>query len=70
MSLLCLAVAAISLIEALARFLGTVNEPNTQGWGNPLGWLMTLVFAASIFMYFRVRRIRKQKMQNPQPRKK
>ena len=64
MSLLCLAVAAITAIEALTRFYGTPAEPNTQGWANPLGWLMLALCAASIFMYFRVRRIRKQKLHN------
>lgn len=62
MSLLCLAVAAITAIEALARFLGTPSAPNTQGWANPLGWLMVLAFAGSIWLYFRVRKIRKTKL--------
>jgi hypothetical protein len=62
MSLLFLAIAAITAIEALARFYGTPAEPNTQGWANPLGWLMVALCGICIFMYFRVRKIRKRKL--------
>ena len=53
-SLLCLAIAAITAIEALARFM----EPS--GMANPLGWMMVAVSLASVLLYFRTRKLRKK----------
>lgn len=55
MALLCLAAAAICGIEAAVRFWGPPHEKN-----NGLAWLMTVVFAACIFLYFRVRKQRRK----------
>lgn len=55
LALLCLVAAALSGIEALVQFAATPEKMS-----NPLGWLMLVVFAASMLLYLRVRKLRKK----------
>jgi flagellar biosynthesis/type III secretory pathway M-ring protein FliF/YscJ len=63
MSLLCLVVAAIAAIEALAGFTVDAERQKIVWWSNSAAWLMVVLFIAALAMYFRVRAIRKRKMQ-------
>ncbi len=63
MSLLCLVVAAIAAIEALAGFTVDADRQKIVWWSNSAAWLMVVLFIAALAMYFRVRAIRKRKMQ-------
>lgn len=53
MALLALAAAAISGMEAVYQF-------QFKGPKEPMFWLMLVVFAASIWLYLRARKKRKQ----------
>jgi hypothetical protein len=54
---LCLVAAGISLIELLAVYYTTKGDFTSVQF-----WLMVFVFAFSLMMYFRIKRLRKEAM--------
>jgi hypothetical protein len=60
MSLLCLAAAALAAIEALAGFTKDAAEKKMAWYTNTPAWVMTGLFIGCVFMYFRLRRKRKE----------
>jgi hypothetical protein len=59
LALLCLVAAGISLIELLAVYYTTKGDFTSVQF-----WLMVFVFAFSMMMYFRIKRLRKEAMIN------
>jgi Kef-type K+ transport system membrane component KefB len=59
LALLCLVAAGISLIELLAVYYTTKGDFTSVEF-----WLMVFVFAFSIMMYFRIKRLRKEALLN------
>lgn len=57
LALLSLCVAGVTGIEAAVNFMQA--SPDWMSSGK--GWLMTLLCAGSIFLYFRSRKFRKEK---------
>jgi TRAP-type C4-dicarboxylate transport system permease small subunit len=64
MSLLFLAICAITAIEAIARFWENSIRTKTNGLGDPMGWLMVALCFGSLLFYLRTRRQRKKSLQN------
>lgn len=60
MSLLCLAVAAVAAIEALAGFTVDAARLKIVWYTNTPAWVMTGLFVGCILMYYRLRRKRKE----------
>ncbi|MEY4002364.1 MAG: hypothetical protein RIT07_406 [Bacteroidota bacterium] len=60
MSLLCLAVAAVAAIEALAGFTVDADRLKIVWYTNTPAWVMTGLFVGCILMYYRLRRKRKE----------
>lgn len=58
LTLLSLVAAALSGIEALARFMVT-----PQKFANPLGWLMLGTMILSLYIFFRLRKQRKKEFE-------
>lgn len=69
LTLLSLVATALSGIEALAQFTATKEKLS-----NPKGWIMLLVMGISVYVYFRLRKSRKQEFHQqagaPLPKKK
>lgn len=57
--LICLAVAAIAGIEALAQFYETSLKPQGLWYTNIKGWFMVGLFVAALLVYLRARKFRK-----------
>lgn len=62
MSLLCLAVAAVAAIEALAGFTVDADRQKIVWYTNAPAWIMTGLFLGCIVMYVRLRRKRKTEL--------
>ena len=60
MSLLCLAVAAVAAIEALAGFTVDAARQKMTWYTNVPAWVMAGLFVGCIVMYYRLRRKRKE----------
>lgn len=58
LSLIALAVLALSGIEAAALFYETTLRGELW-YGSGKGWLMVLVSALAVYLYFRARKLRK-----------
>ena len=64
MSLLCLVVAAIAAIEALAGFTADAARQKIVWYTNAAAWVMTALFVGCIVMYVHLRRKRKAALMN------
>ena len=62
MSLLCLAVAAVAAIEALAGFTVDAARQKIVWYTNVPAWVMVGLFVGCIVMYYRLRRKRKEQV--------
>ncbi len=62
MSLLCLAVAAVAAIEALAGFTVDAARQKIVWYTNVPAWVMAGLFLGCIVMYYRLRRKRKEQV--------
>lgn len=59
LSLLALAVCAITAIEAAAQFYGASLKAGGRWYSSGTGWLMVVVCLGAVYLYFRARKFRR-----------
>ncbi len=64
MSLLFLAVCAITAIESAARFWQAHLTTGKSGFQDAVGWIMLVLSLASLFFYIRTRKLRKKSLKD------
>jgi hypothetical protein len=64
MSLLFLAICAVTAIEAAARFWQAHLTTGKSGFQDAGGWLMLILSLACLVFYFRTRKLRKKSLKD------
>lgn len=65
LSLLALALAALTAIESAANFFEESLKKNGNWYASVSGWVMLLVSAGAVALYIRTRALRKREVMNP-----